>query len=195
MVRGLESGAMDRELVLRARAGDRDAFATIVAASLGRLNAVARLIVHDREQAEDAVQDALVDAWRDLRSLRDPDRFDGWLHRILVNACYSHARRDSRRRVREIRVTVESDAMGSDPSADLAAVDQLAWAIRTLPADQRAALALVYYLDLPHAEAAEVLGIPVGTVKSRLHRAMDRLRAELDAEARRSGVSPRESIA
>src|SRR5262245_37477397 len=117
---------MDRELVLRARNGDRDAFAAIVAASLGRLNAVARLIIRDRERAEDAVQDALVDAWRDLRSLRDVDRFDAWLHRILINACYTHARRDSRRQVREISMPVGVGRATSDAQVAVAATDQLA---------------------------------------------------------------------
>lgn len=186
---------MDRELVLRARNGDRDAFAEIVAASLGRLNAVARLIVRDRERAEDAVQDALVDAWRDLRSLRDADRFDAWLQRILINACYTHARRDSRRRVREIPVRFDVDVATSDTQAAVAATDQLARAIRTLPTDQRATLALVYYLDLPQDEAARILGVPAGTVKSRLHRAVESLRAELDAEARGTAIAPQESIA
>ena len=186
---------MDRELVLRARNGDRDAFAAIVAISLGRLNAVARLIVRDRERAEDAVQDALVDAWRDLRSLRDVDRFDPWLHRILVHACYAHAKRETRRRVREISVTVDMDAVTSDVQTAVAATDQLARAIRTLPTEQRATLALVYYLDLPQDEAARILGVPAGTVKSRLHRAVESLRAELEAERRGSTMSPQESIA
>lgn len=186
---------MDRELVLRARNGDRDAFAAIVAASLGRLNAVARLIVRDRERAEDAVQDALVDAWRDLRSLRDVDRFDAWLHRILINACYSHARKDTRRRVREISVTVGGGVTTPDVQASVAATDQLARAIRTLPTEQRATLALVYYLDLPQDEAARILGVPTGTVKSRLHRAVESLRAEFDADARGSGITRQESIA
>lgn len=186
---------MDRELVLRARNGDRDAFAAIVGASLGRLNAVARLIVHDRERAEDAVQDALVDAWRDLRSLRDVDRFDAWLHRILINACYTHARRDTRRRVREISVSVGVDRAMPDSQAAVAATDQLSRAIRSLPTEQRATLALVYYLDLPQDEAARILGVPTGTVKSRLHRALESLRAELDAEARGSTMKPQESIA
>jgi RNA polymerase sigma-70 factor, ECF subfamily len=186
---------MDRELVLRARNGDRDAFAAIVAASLGRLNAVARLIVRDRERAEDAVQDALVDAWRDLRSLRDVDRFDAWLHRILINACYTHARRDSRRHVREISMSVGAGRATSDVQVAVAATDQLARAIRTLPSEQRATLALVYYLDLPQDEAARILGVPTGTVKSRLHRALEQLRAELDAETRGTGMTSQESIA
>jgi RNA polymerase sigma-70 factor (ECF subfamily) len=185
---------MDREIVLRARSGDRDAFAALVRASLGRLNAVARLIVHDPDRAEDAVQDALIDAWRDLRALRDPDRFDAWLHRLLVRACYEHAGKDRRRRVREITVAVDIDVATADTQSSLARTDELARAIRMLPTEQRAVLALVYYLDLPQADAAEVLDIPVGTVKSRLHRAIGSLRVELEADARRSGAT-RESLA
>ena len=80
---------MDRDIVVRARAGDRDAFSMLATASIGRLNAVARLIVRDDGRAEDAVQDALVDAWLDLPALRDPDRFDAWLNRLLINACHN----------------------------------------------------------------------------------------------------------
>ncbi|MEO6207832.1 MAG: sigma factor [Candidatus Limnocylindrales bacterium] len=95
---------MNRTLVIRAQEGDREAFATLVEVSIARLQRVARLILHD-DRAEDAVQDALVNAWRDLRGLRDPDRFDAWIHRLLVNACYTQARRHRRREIREIHVT------------------------------------------------------------------------------------------
>ena len=87
---------MDRDLVIRAREGDHDAFAQLAARSIGRLNALARLILTDYSRAEDAVQDALVDAWRDFRGLRDPDRFDAWLNRILIRAC-QNARRPGHR--------------------------------------------------------------------------------------------------
>jgi RNA polymerase sigma-70 factor (ECF subfamily) len=185
---------MDRELVIRARDGDRDAFAVIVDASLGRLNALARLILHDPTLAEDAVQDALVNAWRDLRGLRDPDRFEAWLRRLLVNACLTLARRRAHRRVREIRIAPWDGESAHDAERSVAVRDELEGALCRLPADQRTLVVLVYYLDLPIAEAADALGIPVGTAKSRLHRAIDALRAELAALERSAGLA-RESLA
>ena len=91
---------MDRDLVVRARGGDRDAFARLAAAAITRLDAVARVITRDQERARDAVQEALARAWRDLPSLRDPDRFDAWLRRLVVRACIDelrHARRTDHR--------------------------------------------------------------------------------------------------
>ena len=94
---------MQQELVRRAQAGDHDAFAALVRGTLARLLGTARLILRDTDRAQDAVQDALLEAWRDIRGLRDPDRVDAWLHRILVRSCYRSARRDRRREVTEIR--------------------------------------------------------------------------------------------
>jgi RNA polymerase sigma-70 factor (ECF subfamily) len=87
---------MTAELVARAQRGDRDAFSAIATAAVPRLHASARLILGHADRADDAVQDALVEAWRDLRGLRDPDRLDAWLHRLLVRACHRHAVRDRR---------------------------------------------------------------------------------------------------
>ena len=78
---------MQRDLVERARKGDHDAFAVLAGATIGRLDAAARLILRDPDRAEDAVQETLVRCWRDLPTLRDPDRFDAWLHRLFLNAC------------------------------------------------------------------------------------------------------------
>lgn len=185
---------VDQELVMRARGGDKDAFAALVTPRLGRMQAMARLILHDETLAEDALQDALIDAWRDLRGLRDPARFDAWLHRVTVHACYSHARRQSRYRVKEISVTSEDEIAPNDAARALELTDELERGLRRLPTDQRALLVLVYYLDLPVAEAAGILGIPFGTAKSRLHRAIGRLRAELAAVAREAPMA-REGVA
>lgn len=163
-------------------------------ASLGRMNAIARLILHDRGLAEDAVQDALVDAWRDLRGLREPDRFEAWLRRILVNACNTQARRRSLRRVREIPVDASLGGAHHDTEHSIAVRDELETGLRRLPVQQRTLLVLVYYVDLPIAEAAEAMGIPIGTAKSRLHRSIDALRAEL-AAADREIARPREGLA
>jgi RNA polymerase sigma-70 factor (ECF subfamily) len=174
---------MDRDLVIRARQGDHDAFARLVTGSIGRLNAVARLIVRDLDLAEDAVQDAYVDAWRSLPGLRDPDRFDAWLTRLLVRACYD-ARRRTRRHTVEIPFLGRDEPGAADHAMSIAVTDQLARGLQRLTVEQRAVLVVAYYLDLPHAEAAAVLGIPSGTLKSRLHRAIAAMRASIDADER-----------
>ena len=168
---------MDRRLVLRAREGDHSAFSEMAALSIGHLTAVARLILHDEYRAQDAVQEALVAAWREIRGLRDPDRLEAWLHRLLVRACYRQARTEWRRDTIEIRLTPIHDATLQGAQGAIEARDQLARALRRLPEAQRAVLVLTYYVDLPLADAAGVLGIPIGTMKSRLNRATAALRA------------------
>jgi RNA polymerase sigma-70 factor (ECF subfamily) len=174
---------MQRDLVEQAMAGDHDAFSELARVSIARLYAVARLILRDGERAEDATQEALVAAWRDLSSLRDPDRFEAWLHRLLVRACYREARRDRRRERFEVHVQ-PIDGWVPDRSLDLVLHDQLERGFRRLDADQRIVLALHFYLGLTLTEAADVLGVPAGTVKSRLHRAIRAMRSALDADAR-----------
>ncbi|HET9756143.1 MAG TPA: RNA polymerase sigma factor [Candidatus Limnocylindrales bacterium] len=174
---------MDRELVILAREGDHDAFARLVASSIGRLNAIARLILRDYGLAEDAVQDAFVDAWRSLPGLRDPDRFDAWMTTLLVRTCQD-ARRRARRRAVELPLLANDDPEIADHHAAFAVTDQLERGLRDLTVDQRTVIVLSFYLDLPIAEAASVLGIPAGTMKSRLHRALTALRATVDADDR-----------
>jgi RNA polymerase sigma-70 factor (ECF subfamily) len=175
---------MDRDLVLQARAGDRDAFSRLAAGSLARLNAVARLIVRDDGRAEDAVQDALVDAWRDLRGLRDADRFDAWLNRLLVRACQDTTRRERRRRTVELPLFAIDGPPVPDTQHITALSDEIERGLRRLTVEQRSVLVLTYYLDLTLGEAAAALGIPLGTMKSRLHRALGALRASLEADQR-----------
>ena len=174
---------MRRELVERAIAGDRDAYAELARTLIGRLYAVAFLILRNQAQAEDATQEALVAAWRDLSSLRDPDRFGAWLHQLLVHSCYREARRGRRRWAIESEVR-ETAVPALDPSIDIADRDELERGFRRLDADQRTVLVLHYYLGLSLDEAADALGIPPGTVRSRLHRATRAMRAALDADAR-----------
>jgi RNA polymerase sigma factor (sigma-70 family) len=174
---------MDRELVVLAREGDHDAFARLVTASIGRLNAIARLILRDYALAEDAVQDAFVDAWRSLPGLRDPERFDAWLTRLLVRSCQD-VRRRARRRVAEFPLTPDDGPHTPDHQSAFAVTDQIERALQGLTLDQRTVLVLSFYLDLPLAEAASVLGIPAGTMKSRLNRAISALRATVDADDR-----------
>lgn len=174
--------AVDRQLVIRAREGDHDAFARLAAASIGRLNGIARLILHDYGLAEDAVQDLLVEAWRSLRGLRDPDRFDPWLNRILVRACQDTRRRELRRGRLELPWLGTDQATSDDTPASIATADLLERGLRMLTIEQRTVLVLAYYLDLPLADAAATLGIPTGTMKSRLNRATSALRAAIDAD-------------
>jgi RNA polymerase sigma factor (sigma-70 family) len=174
---------MDRELVVLAREGDHDAFARLVAGSIGRLNAIARLILRDYALAEDAVQDAFVDAWRSLPGLRDPERFQAWLTRLLIRSCQDTRRRARRRNIEIPLLPGDGPEVGDHQTA-FAVIDQIERGLQELTIDQRTVLVLTYYLDLPIAEAASVLGIPTGTMKSRLHRAISALRATVDADDR-----------
>jgi RNA polymerase sigma factor (sigma-70 family) len=174
---------MGRDLVSRAMAGDHGAFSELARASIGRLYAAARLILRDDQRAEDATQEALVAAWRDLSALRDPDRFDAWLYRLLVRACYKEARRGKRRWGIEMAI-VQVDVMEPDPASELANRDQIERGFRHLDPDQRAVIVLHYYLGLTLDEVGDALGIPRGTVRSRLHRATQAMRAAMDADAR-----------
>ena len=174
---------MDRVLVERAMAGDHEAFSELTRLSIAKLFAVARLILRDNERAEDATQEALVAAWRALPALRDPDRFDAWMRRLLVHACYREAAR-SRRRL-DVEASVRPIAgSGRDPGTAVADQDQLERGFTRLSPEQRALIVLHYYQGLPLQETADVLGIPVGTVKSRISRATQQMRAALDADAR-----------
>jgi RNA polymerase sigma-70 factor (ECF subfamily) len=174
---------MQRDLVERAMTGDHDAFTELARISIGRLYVVARLILRDEAKAEDATQEALVAAWEHIRGLRDPDRFDAWLHRLLVNACYREAGRSKRRRSIEVHVRV-LEASEPDASLDFADRDQVERGFRRLDTDQRTVLVLHYFLGLSLDEAADVLSIPRGTVRSRLHRAIVAMRSALEADAR-----------
>jgi RNA polymerase sigma factor (sigma-70 family) len=185
---------LQRDLVVRARSGDHDAFSALAAAAIGRLLAAARLILRDEDGAQDAVQVALVDAWLDIRGLRDPDRFDAWLHRLLIRGCYRAANRERGRRLVEVPLLPMDGPATSDTQSALADRDQLDRAFRRLPTDQRAVLVLHHYLDLPDGEAAEVLDIPIGTFKSRLNRANQALRAVVEADDRHEARG-QESIA
>jgi RNA polymerase sigma-70 factor (ECF subfamily) len=170
-----------RGLVEQARGGDHDAFTTLVIAAAPRLDAAARLILRDRELARDAVQDALIRAWRDLPGLREPDRFAAWLHRLTVNACLDIVRR---RRRRPIEVVLGAVAVATSPDAsrELAERDELEQALARLEPELRALVVLHHYLGMPLPEASASLNIPLGTAKSRLHRALTGLRRALEPE-------------
>ena len=171
------------ELVRSARDGDRDAYDILVTESIDAMYRVARLILRDYDSAADAVQEALVRSWRDLPQLREPDRFDAWLNRILLRAISNEAR--NRRRNR-LGVTLLPLASQADGSSELADRDQLARVFGRLSTEHRAIVVLHHYVGMNPDEAASALGIPVGTAKSRLHYATAALRAALDADARAS---------
>jgi len=177
-------GPIERDLVIRARDGDLDAFSMLTSSRTSRLFAVARLILRHSELAEDAVQDALIRAWQDLRGLRDPDRFDAWLHRLLVRACYKAAERNRRHAAVELDVDRPVGASSGDPQGPTAVRDQLERGFRRLSAEQRAVIVLHHYLGMSLADAADTLGIPLGTMQSRLSRATQVMRAALEADER-----------
>jgi RNA polymerase sigma-70 factor (ECF subfamily) len=170
-------------LVVRARGGDHAAFERLAGASIDRLYAVAWRVLRDAPAAEDAVQDCLLRAWRDLRALRDPTRWEAWTYRLLLNAC-----RDQGRRVRRRPVTVEIsaiDAIGDgDPAPAVERRDELERGLRRLTVEHRMVLALHFYLGLRPVEIAELLGIAEGTANSRIHYAGRALRAALESDSR-----------
>ena len=181
---------MRAEVVDRARRGDREAFAVLAAGAVDRLYGIARLLLRDAELAEDATQEALVRAWRDLPSLRDVERFDAWLHRLLVRSCSDIGRRH--RRWRAEVASLPREPVEPDGSTGLADRDQLERGLRRLTEPQRTILVLTFYVGLSSTQVADALEIPVGTAKSRLHYAIESLRAALAADERASVGADRE---
>jgi RNA polymerase sigma-70 factor, ECF subfamily len=168
-----------RDLVRRAQRGDQDAFAALTGPVVARLDAAARLILRDGELARDAVQDSMVRAWRDLPGLRDPDRFMAWLHRLTVNACLDVARRRQRRSI-EVELTPIVMPSVGDETAGVADREQIDDALRKLEPEFRAVIVLHYFLGMPLHDVAVALRIPLGTVKSRLHRSLRSMRLSLE---------------
>ena len=159
---------MTSDLVQRAQRGDSDAFEALIRAAYDRLFATAHRILRDRDTAEDAVQDAIVRCWRDIRGLRDPDRFEAWLYRLLVNACRDLSRR-ARRRPSVAYGKEANLRAANDEFATIADHDALERAFLSVPMDQRIALVLTHYVGYSAPEVAAILGIPTGTVHSRIH--------------------------
>jgi RNA polymerase sigma-70 factor, ECF subfamily len=177
---------MRRDLVEAARRGDHEAFEVLATSAADRLYAVASLILRSPDLAEDAVQEALVRAWRQLPSLRDPDRFDAWLHRLLVNACADQGRQ-RRRWSSEVRPLLLEPSIADDTGA-VADREQLERAFDRLRPAQRAVVVLHFYIGFSAAEIAHMLGIPEGTARSRLHYATEAMRAALEADGRQPAV-------
>jgi len=169
-------------LVAAARRGDRDAFADLVSPHLETALRVARVVAGSPDDGTDAVQDALLSAWQGIGSLREPTAFPAWFRRHVTRSAMRQAKRTNRRRITELDVET---AAPSDALDRAFAVRELDRAFDRLSTDDRTILTLRHLWDLPGAEIAEHLGIPEGTVKSRVHAAMNRLRAAYEAEERR----------
>ena len=178
---------VDRDLVEAAQRGDQAAFVDLVRTRGDRFFAIAHRILRDVDRAEDALQDALVIAWRDLRDLRDPDRFDAWVHRVLTNVCIAQAGRE-RKRMSNLYVLPIDGPAAPDDLLGVAVRDQLDRGFRRLSADERAILVLRHYVGYEPIEIAELLGLSAGTIRSRLHHAHRAMRAALDADARAATV-------
>ena len=174
---------MERRVVERAMRGDPEAFDTLIERHGDHLHSVARRILRDPYLAEDATQRALLEAWRYLPTLRDPDRFEAWIHRLLVNACHAESRRERRHRdTVPLRVIDEPHVL--DTASQLATRQQLDLAFRRLGVEHRTVVVLVHYVGMSTIEAAAAMGTPVGTARSRLHYALRHLRAAVEADAR-----------
>lgn len=167
-----------RGLVERAKHGDHDAFAALATAAGSRLLGASCLILDDLELARDATQEALIRAWRDLPSLRDPDRFDRWLYRLTVNACLDIARR-RKRRAMEVDLEGVDVSAPADPDGTIIDRQVIETALRGLSPASRALVVLHYYVGMPLPDVARAVGIPLGTAKSRLHRALAVMRTAI----------------
>jgi RNA polymerase sigma-70 factor (ECF subfamily) len=174
---------LERALVERAQHGDEDAFDALAARIGDRLYGVAHHILRDSDAAEDAAQQAMIDIWRKLPRLNDPDRFVAWSYRIVVRAAYAEATR-RRRWVLAPTSLATPTAVAGDHADTVADRDQLERGFRRLSIDHRAVVVLKHFADLADDQIAEVLEIPVGTVRSRLHHSIRSLRAALEADAR-----------
>jgi RNA polymerase sigma-70 factor, ECF subfamily len=176
---------VDPHLIDRAKQGDKDAFTSLVLRHGDRLYSVAFRILRDTSRSEDAVQQTFLTAWRELRQLRDVNRLEAWLYRLLVNACFAEIRH-TRRWQPGLRVITDSEIGPStdDTQASVALRDELERAFRRLSGEQRAVLAMHYYLGLSGAEIAQTLGLSPGTVRSRLHYARQQMRAAIEADSR-----------
>ena len=174
---------MERKLVEQAMHGDEAAFDALIGRVGDQLHSAARRILRDPYLAEDATQRALLEAWRYLPTLRDPDRFEAWLYRLLVNACNAEERRERRHRA-NIRLLESDEPAVHDSASRIATRQQLDQAFRALGVEHRTVVVLIHYLGFSAGEAADAMGTPVGTVRSRLHYALKQLRAAVEADAR-----------
>ena len=181
-----------RALVERARQGDHDAFARLAVERGPSLHGIARLVLRDADLADDAVQEALIKAWRELPRLRDAERFDAWLRRLLINACHDEGRR--RRRALLHQLVLSDEPAGADGWIRVENRERIGRAFERLPIEQRVVVVLDHYIGLSDTEIAATLGTPLGTVKARIRRAMQALRAAIDSDDRDVAPAPKGQI-
>jgi len=173
---------MDTDLVVRAQEGDQIAFARLADDVYGGLQQLAYRILRDPELARDAAQQTALSMWRNLPQLRDPSRFEAWSYRLCVNACYKEARR-RRHAIPVIGSGSHREPTASDEFQRVIDHDQLERGFRRLSMDQRVVMVLHHYMGMPVDQVAATLGIPLGTVKSRLNRGLQHMRRALTADA------------
>ena len=168
-------------MVEQAQRGDNAAFDALVALDGDRCYAIAYRVLRDVDRAQDAVQSAFLQVWRELPRLREPERYEVWLHRIVINACYMEARRHRRWRLHVRTLPVEGP-LSADPTLSVDDRDAIERAFARLSPEQRAVFVLHHHAGMPLADVAEVVGVPLGTVKSRLHYASQVLQGALAAD-------------
>ena len=183
---------MHTDLLVRAQRGDEQAFTRLLVPIYARLHQIAYRMLRDRSLAEEAVQHAALAMWRGLPKLRDPERFEAWAYRLIVNACHSEGRR-RKRRSHEVQVAVTRDPVVRDEYGRIHDRDHLERGFASLSMDQRAVVVLHHYLDMPVDDVAEVLGIRPGTARSRLHRALRHMREALGEDAAETAQRPQEA--
>jgi RNA polymerase sigma-70 factor (ECF subfamily) len=177
---------VERELVLAARLGDEVAFARLIESEAPRTYRAVLAVVRSPEDAQEVMQDATIRAWRQLRSLRDADSWPAWFRRIAVRQAFDRAGHQGRIRLHEITLDSVEDEAGRDPSSGWAERAAVMSTLRLLATEDRALLGLRFGADLAVPDVAAALGIPLGTAKSRLHRALGRLAAAMgDDDVRR----------
>lgn len=174
---------LDSEVIRAAQHGDREAFGVLAETLAHPFLGASRRILRDLDRAEDATQDALVSIWHGLPTLREPAAFEAWAYRILVRTCHAQAAR-VRDASPNVRLLSADPPDPDDPFGAVVDREQLDRAFRRLSVDQRTVIVLRFFLDLPLGRLAEVLGVPEGTVSSRLHYAIETLRSAVEADAR-----------
>lgn len=179
---------MERDLVERARSGDREAFTQLAEALTDGLFAVAHRMLRDSGLAEDATQQALLDAWRKLPQLRELDKFEAWVHRLLINTCKDVIAQTRRREVK-LHLLRGQEGPAADGALSVEQRDELERAFRRLSPEHRAVVVLRHYRFWSPDEISRALDLPPGTVASRLHYAMEALRAAIEADARPTGLA------
>jgi RNA polymerase sigma-70 factor (ECF subfamily) len=186
-------GRMDTQTVVRAQEGDESAFEQLAVGITDRLHGVAYRILRDPGLAEDATQQALLTLWRRLPTLRDPARFEAWAYRTLVRTCYAEA--DKARRLRSrLESWPQREPRAPERLTSIEERDEFDRVFRRLTVEHRTVIVLHHYLGLTHDEIGATLGIAPGAARTRLSRALKRMRLLLETQAQTTDPSPQESV-